>query len=236
MYDFSNGGRIVTSSKWDDPELPKALDRSNKADYVRTHVKEPLEEIVNPLFKGEKLLFTESIDHILLSIFTHIDLLGYLYKGGTSQSNAVEFLREYLGRIDPRYKEVGGLLYASQRHGLVHLATPKRIQLRNGMDFSYVGFGERQDHLKVTKRQAIERGKRFDIYELVLNLSLLYSDLLSAMDEYAKDVCVSQGLADVFWETFTARRTKEAKEAEIRRKPYVQDSDFVFIMEQISRL
>jgi len=228
----------VVSSRWDDTELVKALGRTTKANYVRTHIKESLEETVNPLLKGEKLLFSESIDHILLSIFTHIDLLGCVYKGETSQSNAVAFLREYLGRIDPRYKDVGGLLYASQRHGLVHLATPKRIQLLNGMilDFSYVLYGERKDHLKVVKQRVIEEGKRFDIYVLVLNISLLYTDLLSAIDEYAKDICLSEELAEAFWESFTVRRTKEAREEEMRRKPYIQDSDFVFITEQIARL
>ena len=93
------------------------------------------------------------------------------------------------------------------------------------LDFSCAGFGEGQDHLKVVKQQVLEMGVRLDIFKLVLVISLRYSDLLVAMDEYVNDMYESQELAEIFWDSFTKRRINDVNEAEIRRKPYIQDSD-----------
>lgn len=230
----------MTSSNWDDKELAKTLDRSNKAAYVISHIKEPLEEIINT-FRTKKGMFpSESINILLLLIFTYIDLLGYLYKSNTSSFNAVEFIREYLGRVDPRYKEIGGLLYDAFRHGLVHLATPKRIQLKNGiiLDFLFTLVGQRENNFKVSKTHEIQKtGGRVDIHRLSLNLSLLYEDLLSAIDLYTDDVRHNQALSDIFWRAFETRRKPEkAKEAALLSKPYIQESDFNFVRKQISSL
>jgi len=223
----------------DDEELAKALRRSLNADYLRTHIKEPLEEIITPLLGGKTLFFPQCGDPILVEIFTYIDLLGYLYKGRNLSSNAVEFMREYFGRVDKRYKEVGGLLYHALRHGLVHSATPKRIQLQNGMiiDFLFAFVGQRQDYFKVSKSMEIQRttGEKVDIYSLLLILHLLCEDLLSALDKYAEDIRTNQELSEVFWEAFKTRRKPE-KEKALLNKPYIQDSDFAFMRKQISNL
>ena len=139
-------------------------------------------------------------DIVLLLIFTYIDLLGYPFKGSSFSTNAVVFIREYLGRVDPRYKEVGSLLYFELRHGYVHLATPKRIQLKDGkiLDFSF-GIMKREDSFKFTKTLDFQMtGERVDIYRLVVSVSLLCEDLLSAMDMYAEDIRRNQELSDVF--------------------------------------
>jgi len=230
----------MANTNSDENELAKSLNRLTRASYVKSHIKEPLEESMATLLTEHKMFPTESIGIVLLLVFTYIDLLGCLYKGSNSSANAVEFMREYLGRIDPRYKEVGGLLYDALRHGLVHLATPKRIQLQNGMilDFLFALVGQRQDNFKVTKAQEMQtRGDRLDIYRLSLNLSLLYEDLLSAMDKYAEDIRHNQVLSDIFWKTFETRRKPEkAKEEVLLRKLYIQESDFDFVREQISNL
>ena len=217
--------------------LAKALERANRASYLKTYIKEPLEEIITTL-RGN------TIDVLLLLIFTHLDLLGCLYSGNTSSRNssrnAVAFIREYLGSIDKRYKEIGGLLYCSLRHGLVHLVTPKRILLQNGMilDFSFALAGKREENFRVFKAMEIQRtGRRVNIYRLSLNLSLLYQDLLSAIDLYAKDMCHNQVLSDTFWKVFETRRAPEKmKEDELLKRQYIQQSDFDFVRAQISNL
>lgn len=228
----------MTNANWD--EVGKALTRRLHADYLETHIKEPFKGSVTTLLAEDGMFLSESMDVVLLFVFTYIDLLGYLYKGTNSSNNAVEFMRKYLGKVDKRYKEASGLLYDALRHGYTHLATPKRIELKDGkiLDFSFLLAGQREDHLKLKKTTEMQRiGGRVDIYGLSLSLSLLYEDLVSAMDIYAEDIRHNQELSDTFWEAFeTRRRPQNAKEEELLSKPYIQDSDFAFVKEQIPNL
>ena len=165
----------------------------------------------------------------MLLVFTYINLLGYYYKGSWETVYAVEFIRVYLGKVDQRYTEVGGLLYDALRHGMVHLATPKRIKLEDGamLDFSFHRSGRREDYLKITKYpEKSTTSTIIYIYRLSLDIPLLYQDLLSAIDEYTKDIKVNQELSDVFIEAFIARRKPE-EEKDLRRK-YNRDLDFIY--------
>ncbi len=227
----------MTNTSWDGEAIGKALLRRVEASRLEKYLKEPLEEMIH--YEGERTFLSASDDLLVLLVFTYIDLLGYLYKGKNSSSNAVEFMREYLGRVDKRYEEVSGLLYDALRHGYIHLATPKRIELQDKkiLDFSFSFSKQREDHLKVTKREEIEMTGRLEICRLSMNFSLFYEDLLSAMDKYAGDIRNNQALSDTFWQAFETRRSPEkAKEKELLNKPYIQESDFAFIREQISNL
>ncbi len=226
-----------TDTDWD--EVGKALQRDVRAAHVKDYIKEPLENIINPLFKGGEIPLFDSTDLILTLIFINIDLLGYLYKGEGKSICAVEFMRKYLGEVDTRYEEVGGLLYDALRHGYIHLATPKRIGLQDGkiLDFSFTVAGQRQDHLKVTKREELERVGRVEICRLNVNLSILYEDLLSAMDKYAEDIRHNQALSDTFRKAFeTRRQPQKAKEEALLGRTYIRESDFGFIRKQIANL
>lgn len=220
----------MTDTNWD--EVGRDLLRNARVTNFEKIIKEPLEETINTL----KMKHT---DIVLLLIFTYIDLLGYLFKGSIFSKNAVAFIREYIGRVDPRYKEIGGLLYHALRHGYVHLGTPKRIQLKDEkiLDFSF-GIGKREDSFKFTKTLEFQMtGERSDIYRLFVNVPLLYKDLLSAMDMYAEEIRHNQELSDVFWEAFETRREPEKeKDIRVRYKSYLRDSDFDFLRAQISRL
>lgn len=217
-------------------ELGKALGRQLNASRFTKYVKERLEETMSSLTEGDNVLRAESIDISLLLIFTYINLMGFLSTGKTPAKEAVHFFREYLGRIDPRYKEVGGLLYDALRHGMVHLATPKRIQLLDGrmLDFSFTFGEQREEHLKITKNIETElTGDSGEICRLCIGVSLLYKDLLSAMDEYAGDIRRNQALSDTFWQALKTRRVEESKETQVRKKPYIQESDFDFVRRQV---
>lgn len=143
----------MTNSNCENEEIAKAMTRQMNAEYVKEYIKEPLEEMITPSEK-EETLRRISDDLIMLSVFPYIDLLGYLYKGRSSSINAVEFMREYLGRVDNRYQEVSGLIYDALRHGYIHLATPKRVKLQDGkvLDFLFIRSGQREECFKVTKR------------------------------------------------------------------------------------
>jgi len=228
----------VTHARYDNPELAKAMYRDMNAESVMEYVKVPLEEAIH--FEGEKAFLVASDDLLMLLVLTYIDLLGYLYEGISKSVCAVEFIREYLGRVDQRYTELGGLLYYALRHGMVHLATPKRIRLQDGkiLDFSFHRTGRREDSFKIEKwPEPRKTGEVVDIYRLTLDIPLLYRDLLSAIGMYAEDIRHNQALSDVFREAFETRRKPErAKEEEIISRKYIQDSDFAFVREQISRL
>lgn len=207
----------------DQEVIVKGMQRLTNETKVKKYIKEPLEGIVTPLLKGGKVPFLESTAVVEVLLFIHINLLGYLYSGSDSTVHAVKFLREYLGRVDSRYKEVGGLLYNLLRHGWVHRFTPKMLKLNNGtiLDFHYSLDMNRGDHIKMVE---IEGAKK-----LLISLSLLYSDLISAIDLFAEDVCHSQDVSDTFRRAFENRRKPE-EESVLRKKNkgYLnQDLDYI---------
>jgi len=226
----------MTNPNSDEEERVKAMYRIGNAERVTELVKVPLQEAIH--FEDERAFLRASDDLLMLLVFTYITLLGYYYKRSWGTVYAVEFIREYLGRVDQRYTEVGGLLYDALRHGMVHLATPKRIKLEDGamLDFSFHRSGRREDYLRIKKYpEKSTTSAIFYIYRLSLDIPLLYHDLLSAIDEYTKDIKVNQELSDVFTEAFIARRKPE-EERRFRNKAYIKDSDFAFVREQISNL
>jgi hypothetical protein len=212
------------STDWDRDEVGKALLRSVEGSRIKDYIRKPLEEIIDPLSKGEAIDAGLSMDVMMVLVFIHIDLMGYLYTADpsphNSSKNAVKFLREYLGRIDARYKEVGGLLYHMLRHGWIHKHIPKRLRMSDGtiLDFLYSFNMDREQHLRKTAE--IEGTTRLHI-----SVSLLYNDLLSALDLFAEDVQHNQELSDVFKKAFETRR--EPEEEDKLRTKYKQDIDFI---------
>jgi hypothetical protein len=59
-----------------------------------------------------------------------IDYFAFLLNGGSSdEARAKTFIDRFLGPVDPRYSEVGPLIWRCFRHGTVHRSWPKRIIL-----------------------------------------------------------------------------------------------------------
>ena len=220
----------MTDANWD--EVGKALLRSIEENRVEDYIKKPLEEIIAPLQRGDVIDPLLSMDVIMVLIFIHIDLMGYLYTGRNSSKNAVKFIREYLGKIDVRYKEVGGLIYHALRHGWIHRYTPKTLRLRDGtiLGFQFGSDTDRQRHLSQIVDTTIVKGAKV----LHVSISLLYSDLLSALDSFAKDIRSNQQLSCVFKKAVEKRGETE-NEKDIRRRGYIEDSDFDFICRLLKR-
>ncbi len=174
--------------------------------------------------------FALSFDFMAL-FFCYVEFLGYLCNDGDKRKNlsknAVDFLRRYFGEVNPKYKEVGGLLYYIYRHGNIHELKPKRIQLTDGTIVTWdIGSesGQESDpeHLTVSK----EGSKRV----LRVSENSLCSDLASAVDIYYEDFCKDPVLRQNFEDAVRKLRNSET-EAEVRKrgKKYVCDSDFEFI-------
>jgi hypothetical protein len=88
----------------------------------------------------------------LILLMTLVDLFGSLTFGLASRKatteNASRFLREYVGSCNPRYCEIGDLLYHMLRHGMVHEQKWKSLLLQDGMELRLrVTKGLPQEHL-----------------------------------------------------------------------------------------
>jgi len=210
----------MTSTNWNEEAIAEGLHRLSNAECFTNYFKNPLVEIMTPLLSGGEIPPLEAMDVMMVLIFIHINLLGYLHSGKDETSYAVEFLRKYLGMVDSRYKEVGGLLYDLLRHGWIHRFVPKRLKLDNGMilDFQYSNDTNRERHLIMVEIQGAKK--------LLISESLLYEDLLSAIDLFADDIRHNQDVSKVFEDAFKERR-KPKEESNLRRK-YNQDLEFIY--------
>jgi hypothetical protein len=194
----------------------------NKDYYLVKYTKEPFQKTYD-LLCDEYGIKTEYFHVALLLIFTHIDLLGRFLAGEISnkntQTNAIKFIREYLGRVNKQYEEIGGLLYHALRNGLVHLATPKRIRLSNGeyLDFSFTTKHKIEPHLSLTKRKEREISGDVTITRVLIHVSQLYEDLVLAIDMFADDIWHDQSISDKFKESFELRRVEDTEEKLVKK-------------------
>lgn len=162
--------------------------------------------------------------------FSYVEFLGYLYKDGEKgenlSKNAVDFLREYFGRVNPKYREVGGLLYHIYRHGNIHQLKPKRIRLKDGTIVTWSigsGTGDLSDPWHLT-------GYKLDgAVVLKVSENSLCNDLASAIDSYYEDLCKNAELRKNFEEAREALDNPETEDQIRRKRKYVLDSDFDFI-------
>ncbi|MFC1892809.1 hypothetical protein ACFLYR_02055 [Chloroflexota bacterium] len=188
-----------------------------------------LSSIISPILSEEPIYQPASIDAVMSIITINLDLFGFIYVGGSNSSlNAVSYIREYLGRVDYRYREVGGLLYHMLRHGYVHRFSSKRLMLSDGkiLDFEFSFSKKRDEHLVIKKGATNEP-------RLLINVPLICEDTLLALDLYAEDVHSDPNLANTFERGFNTRREPE-RESQLRRRNYILDSDFDFVHRQLN--
>lgn len=132
-------------------------------------------------------------------VFSCIELLAILWKnpverdphtrkrrnffGNSHIPCAIEYMRKYLGQIRPEYKIYAGLLYGVYRHSLTHNYQPATIKIDRNKKLSWglLKTAEEADHLKV--RESPIPGS----YQLVVNLSRLYKDVLKSIDILERD-------------------------------------------------
>jgi hypothetical protein len=128
--------------------------------------------------------------------FPEIDGLGKLFRGepgkGDTAANAVAFGTEYLGRVNPRYRQLFGLIFDMFRHGLAHTHMTKCARFRDAQNrWITLGLGINDTasdrHLHLTLEQ---REPRY--FRLWLHPPQLVDDVLQAIDHYCSDL-LTQG-------------------------------------------
>jgi hypothetical protein len=156
--------------------------------------------------------------------FCYVEFLGFLYSGGSDQlsQNAVEFIRQYFGRVNPSYKKIGGLLYHVYWHGSVHELKPKTIELESGMILRWEimgGSGHYSNEGHLAGWQANEAAV------LKVDENSLCNDLVAAVELFYEDLCSDQALRGKFENA--VRLLKEPEK--LGNRSYISESDFGFI-------
>ena len=131
---------------------------------------------------------------LLRSLFPSITFLGTLYKGVDNSSNCVAFIKDYMGKINNQYNNIGDLIVLIFRHGLMHTQMPKVISV-DGLNIGWVITYNDRDHLNVSTIGL----KPINIY---ISPHQLYLDLLNALDFYMTDLTSKPELLDNFKKGF----------------------------------
>lgn len=201
----------------DREEFEQALELNWQAYTIKELYKQKLKNIIDQV--QTNVSPPASIDILISTITINFNLFVYLYTGtDTNQSKvAIEFIRQYMGRVNKQYMELGGLLYFLLRHGYAHRGSSKRVQLSDGsiLDFKY-GFDE--EHLVLDKKQ--------DPLLLKISLPTFCNDLLRAIDLYAEDVNADSKLSSRFEVAFQGLREAE-QESNLRNKGLSRDLNYI---------
>lgn len=217
------------------------MEDSEIKSFLDSFIKARIEGVLRPLIELEAevkpddkykgaAFFALSFDFMAL-FFCYVEFLGYLLndgeKGKNLSKNAVDFLRRYFGQVNPKYREVGGLLYNIHRHGTVHQLRSKSIQLTDG---TKVGWKIESGSGGLSSEFHLTGYKMNGAAILTVSENSLCNDLASAVDIYYEDLCNDPGLRQNFEDAVRNLRTPDT-EAEIRERGrnYIRDSDFDFI-------
>ena len=196
----------------------------------RTDIKEPLERIISRIIDN---LGPEDYasNAVLILLFNHIDLLGYLLSGNSSKANqakwAVAFIRTYLGKVDEKYAMAGGFIYYMLGNGLIHESFPRSFNTGDGkmLRVTFSNTQEKHKHLSVT-----QSGNEL---RLMFSVTIFCKDLLNAIDLYCLDMSKDMSLREKFRQT-RIQLTEPEDRSKIRNHAYILESDFGFINDQIS--
>lgn len=166
-----------------------------------------------------------------LLILTLLDLMGALTSGhmkGKSSENAVNFVRNYLGKQRPAYREIGGLLYHLLRHGVVHGQIWKSVLLTDGRQVTIRPTrGVARKHLLV--ESGAPKTPWQDTLWLSVEIPLLWKDTKSAIQTFINIIATDSNRLSASIRELDHLVSAE-HEADMKRKPYIVDSDFDYVL------
>lgn len=160
-------------------------------------------------------------------IFPILEHMSALYFGtirqGALSKNLRDYIYDYLGKINPLYKECSGFLVYLYRHGLMHQCQPKLLKHKNKMIEWKLSYNEpKQFQLRCISYK--------NYYRFHLSIDKFLEDVLKSIDLYEKD-CVNntkdarnkckKGLEEM-------EEVLEIKEV-IKRKDWLTEEDFLFL-------
>ena len=170
-------------------------------------------------------------------LFPEIDGLASFYTGDTlsrtNAKNAVEFMREYFGRIDKVYSEISGFIYYTYRHSLIHCHYPRNIQLISGKQVNW-GFAINPTELK---SRALEFHKNTNV--LLIDCVQLFRDFLKALDFYIKDFDVpakEKQLIHNFEKAYNEMQGLRTEQEVRKNDKYIKDSDLNYFQKVINEV
>ncbi len=205
----------------------------NKAEiisYIEDHIKRSLQNDVAPVLKLYRKHFDRTREGIgFFSIprmlFPEIDGLGSFLAGTTSNTSkhAVYYMREYLGRVNPRYREVSGFIYHVYRHGLMHQHVPKLVANKGGTLGWVISMSD----------PSVPMGGHLEKWGNTIQIDAvrLYEDVIDSIDIYIEDIQSDQDgdLQKKFNNAYQSMNTPEDKDVLLERKvEYLKQSDFSF--------
>lgn len=151
--------------------------------YLRNHLMESLKNEFNPAIKAYtedsiKTGIGKGFFGLLRIIFPTITFLGALYKGRDSAKNAVSFMENYMGQVDPKYEHLSDLIYNVYRHGLTHTQMPKVLEIDGKIVIWEINYND-PEHLKIAKSK--------NLINIPISPNRFFRDLVEALEKYIND-------------------------------------------------
>lgn len=151
--------------------------------YLTYHLKKSLINDFEPAFIAyvedyKKTNNGKGFFSLLRITFPYITFMGGLYKGKDETKNSIAFMEDYMGKINPLYKEISDLIYNIYRHGLIHNNMPKVSEI-DGRYLSWVITFNDDTHLDVS----VENNN----VKLPISPNKLYLDLIDSIQTYIND-------------------------------------------------
>jgi len=212
-YDVSiNNFRIFQSSD----EWKKQMTFEGAKNYLTYYLMESLKKEFPPAIEAyqEDSYRTgvgKGFFSLIRIIFPTITFLGTLYKGTDVSKNAINFMKDYMGKVNSRYKHISDLIYNVYRHGLMHTHMPKVFEIDNkfvGWEITY----NDDKHLKILKS--------INAINIPISPNRFFQDLLRALEKYISDFDVPKKNVELlknFKEGFTIM-SEVFNESELFRK------------------
>jgi hypothetical protein len=124
--------------------------------------------------------------------FAEIDGVAKLYAGargkGDTAPNTVGFGAEYLARVNPRYRDIFGLVFDMYRHGLAHTRMTKSVRFRDARNrWVTLGWAMTDEDPHKVRHLSIEQIDTSD-FRIWLHVLQMVEDTLTAIDLYAADL------------------------------------------------
>ncbi len=131
---------------------------------------------------------------LLRILFPLIDHMGQLGKGKSGDHSLAlkNYIKIYLGKINPLYSDCSGLIVKMYRHGLLHQLQPNKIKHRNSIIEWKIGYREKGHHLVCEKEGFRKRRLHFDIEQFAkdfLKSITVFEDVLRK-DKNLKQNCL----------------------------------------------
>jgi len=152
-------------------------------DYLTNHLMESLKNEFAPAIKAyiedsTRTGIGKGFFGLLRIVFPTITFLGTLYKGKDESRNAISFMEDYMGNVNPKYKDISDLIYTVYRHGLMHTQMPKVSEISGKIVGWRITYDD-GEHLKISKNKSL--------ITIPISPNSFFQELIKALEKYIND-------------------------------------------------